>query len=453
MSTTLVPSQVSSQYDGNGVVKPPRRPVLGLAEVGVTGLKQTGGFIWEEFLAKLSGQSGARVYREMSDNDAIIGATLFAIGMLCRAATFQMQSADDSAEAMLYAERMQAGLFDDMEHTWAEFMGEVMSELVYGYALHEIVLKVCRGETDDPTTTSKFNDGFIMPRKLAPRSQETIWRWIFNANGDAIGAEQIDPNGAGTFQIPLERCLHFRTTTTRNNPEGKSVLRPAYISYLRKKLIEDAEGRAAMRTAGVVVLEVPQEYFDASEDENVKAMMQTFRQMAKQLAADRQGSCLLPSTTDEHGNKLFDVRFVTAGNNQGSAAAMGSIVDRLNKSMAMTVLADFIMLGQNRSGGGSHALSVNKTDMFTRAIETFLTGVCDVINRKLLTRIWKLNQFPPDLKPTLTHGGVQVPDIAALGAFIQQLAAAGAELFPNEDLQNSLLTAADLPTSGASASQ
>ena len=79
----------------------PPRTITG--ELGTSGLRQSGGFIWEEFLAKLQGQGGAKIYREMMDNDPVIGAFLFAIGMLVRSAEFTVQPVDDSAEAMQYA--------------------------------------------------------------------------------------------------------------------------------------------------------------------------------------------------------------------------------------------------------------------------------------------------------------------------------------------------------------
>lgn len=421
--------------------KPGRKAII--AEVGVTGLPITGGFIWNEFLAKLQGQGGSRIYREMSDNDPVIGAILYAIGMLVRSVDFKIQPADDSSEAIQWADRVQGALFDDMEHTWPEFMSEVMSMLPFGYAIHEVVWKLCRGDNDDEALQSAYSDGLLMPRKLAPRAQETIWRWIDNEKGDVIGVEQMDPTKGVNFLIPLDRCLLFRTASLKNNPEGRSILRPAYIPYLRKKVIEDAEGRAALRSAGVVVLEVPEPYFDPTEDPLIQQMMVTYRAMVKALAADRQGGVLLPSTVDEHGNKAFDVRFVTAGTTQ--TMDMGNIIDRLDKRIAMTVLADFIMLGQNKSGGGSYALSTDKTDLFARAIETFLGGIVAVVNRKLITKMWKLNQLDRKWMPKLAHGDVQVPDLASLGAFIQQVAGAGAELFPNEELTDALKRAAKMP--------
>ncbi len=48
-------------------------------EIGSSGLRRSGGYINEEFLSNLQGVKGFKVYREMHDNDPVIGAMLYAI--------------------------------------------------------------------------------------------------------------------------------------------------------------------------------------------------------------------------------------------------------------------------------------------------------------------------------------------------------------------------------------
>ena len=50
-----------------------------MAEIGISGLHRVGGFIFEEYLRELQGYRAAKVYREMADNDPVIGGLLFAI--------------------------------------------------------------------------------------------------------------------------------------------------------------------------------------------------------------------------------------------------------------------------------------------------------------------------------------------------------------------------------------
>ena len=49
-----------------------------LTELGTSGLRRSGGFVHEEFLNQLRGRRGFLVYREMADNDPVIGSILYA---------------------------------------------------------------------------------------------------------------------------------------------------------------------------------------------------------------------------------------------------------------------------------------------------------------------------------------------------------------------------------------
>ena len=50
-----------------------------LTELGTSGLRRSGGFVHEDFLNQLRGRRGFLVYREMADNDPVIGSILYAI--------------------------------------------------------------------------------------------------------------------------------------------------------------------------------------------------------------------------------------------------------------------------------------------------------------------------------------------------------------------------------------
>lgn len=55
-----------------------------MAEIGVSGLRATGGYVIEEFLPQLRGDKVLEVYREMQANDPVVRAVLFAVNMLIR---------------------------------------------------------------------------------------------------------------------------------------------------------------------------------------------------------------------------------------------------------------------------------------------------------------------------------------------------------------------------------
>src|SRR5213075_1301948 len=136
-SGTVYPGTDEADMELVGEVRRQAPPLL---ELGSTGLRRAAGYVDEEFLPHLRGRKAIGVYREMSENDAIVGALLFAITMLVRQVQWQVipagKTADDAAAARLLETCM-----DDMSHSWADFITECMSALIFGWSWHEIVYK------------------------------------------------------------------------------------------------------------------------------------------------------------------------------------------------------------------------------------------------------------------------------------------------------------------------
>ena len=196
-----------------------------LSEFGSTGLKHSGGTVYEEFLTNLRGTKGARVYREMSDNDPTVGSILYAIEKVIlrldwRIDPFQDKSADGETNPkdQEIAEFINECL-NDMSDSWDATLTQILSMLTYGYAFHEIVYKVRGGDSKDPQRRSKFSDNKIGWRKFAIRGQETLWQWMFDEEGGIQGMIQSDPSASIYIKpIPIEKALLFRVKNDKNNP-------------------------------------------------------------------------------------------------------------------------------------------------------------------------------------------------------------------------------------------
>ena len=67
--------------------------------LGQTGLDRASGYVYEEWLPQLSGTRANKVYREMRDNDAVVGAVLLAIESLIREVKWRVVP---SRQACLY---------------------------------------------------------------------------------------------------------------------------------------------------------------------------------------------------------------------------------------------------------------------------------------------------------------------------------------------------------------
>lgn len=413
-------------------------------EIGTTGLvgaNPYNGIVTDEFLTKLHGIQGLRAYREMALNDPICGAILYAITMLVRGVKWTVEPVDDSDAAKAEAEFVEGVLFEDLGQPFSDVVADAMSMLTYGYAIQEIVFKTRNGPSRGVSAGSKYTDGKIGLHRFAPRGQETIYKWDFNDTGDVVAVKQ-QTEYKGIVTIPAEKCLLFRTVNDKNNPEGRSIFRNAYISYKRKQLMEEAEGRLALRSAGIVRMRVPAKIMSASASQDEKMLYAAYKSAADRLAQDRQGSILMPSDKDESGNLMFDLDYVVADGRRPSDHT--PTITRLNQMIATSVLADFVLLGQDKVG--SFALSSDKTALFAKAIGTYLGVIADQFNRVLLPRLYDLNGLDREVMPKVAFGDLQQPDLAGLANFVSTLASAGATVFPNDTLQDKLLSMANLPT-------
>jgi hypothetical protein len=410
--------------------------------IGNTGLRHTGGYITEEFLPELAGAKGHKAYREMSDNDATVGAILFAITSLIRQAEWSVQAVDDSPEAE-DAKTFVEEVMHDMTLPWRSMVSEACSMFPYGFAPMEIIWKRRLGpDADEKKGRSAYSDGKIGIRAISLRAQATVARWeIDPEDGGILGLHQQPWSGPQIF-IPREKMLLFRTTDVSNNPEGRSILRTAYRAYYFKKRIEEIEAIGIERDmAGLPVAYIPARYFEADADPHDKQVLAAWQSLVTTIRRDQREGVVLPSDRDSHGNLAFELKLLsTAGSRTFDTT---KVIDRYDRAIATSVLADFIFLGQQAVG--SFALSSDKTALFATAIGAFTGSMADCINRDLLPKLWRYNGLNPEYMPSVVCGDIEQQNLAELAEFLSKLTGAGAQVFPDRELENHLRTLAGLP--------
>jgi hypothetical protein len=395
-------------------------------ESGATGLNQYAGYIQEEILRELQGDRWKRNIREMLSNDGVIGAFLYAIEMIVRQAKWRVDPAADDNEAKAEAAFVWESL-QDLSTSWEDTVAEVLSFLPWGFYFPEIVYKRRLGDGRDPRKRSKHTDGRVSWRKFAFRAQDTFPRWEFDDEGGVQGGWQQPPPDYRERFIHIEKALLFRTTTAKNNPEGQSILRRSYRAYYMTTRIENIEAVGIERDlAGVPKAEIPSEYMAKDADENKKALYGAMKKIVTGLHRHEQAGMVIPSDRDEKGNRLFDVTLMTSSGTR--QIDTDKVLDRWNRIKLMSVLAQFLMLGQSK---GSFALSSDQTAMFRTALGAVLDEVCDVFNRHAFPRVMRLNGRPATLSPFLRYSGLKVVNLDALSNYILRLTQAGI-LFDDE---------------------
>jgi hypothetical protein len=412
---------------------------LHLTPLGSSGLNRSGGVVHEEYLRELAGQRWRRTLREMIDQDPVIGAVLFAVEMLIRQVEWPVVPASDKPEAMEVAEFVQ-GCLDDMETTWPDTLAEITSFLAWGWSYMEIVYKLRGGDARDPKRRSKYSDGRVGWRKWGIRSQESLDEWDFDEEGGVRGLWQMPPPDYRRRYIPADKALHFRVTSRKGNPEGRSILRNAYRPWYFLKHIQNIEGIGIERDlAGLPVAHVPAEVLAEPRTAEYQAVYDAIKDVVTNIRRDEQEGVMWPLAYDANGHPLYKLELLSTGGTRQFDT--DKIINRYKSEIAMSVLADFILLGHEAVG--SFALASSKTSLFSVAIGAWLQSIAAPINDKGIPDLLRLNGIPLDLAPRLVPGDVETVDLTELGNYIKALTGGGVSF--DEEEQRWLKSQAGIP--------
>lgn len=414
-----------------------------LIELGVTGLKRTGGYVDEEFLPQLRGRKAVAVFKEMADNDPIVGAWLFTVRNLIRNVEWRVEPGGKTAQDEFYRKHVEQCM-DDMSMAWGDFIVEALSMIEYGWSWHEIVYKRRLGLwSSDGRMRSKHNDGLVGWRKLPIRAQETMLRWVFDETGDVRAMIQLAPPRYQTVPLPIERSLLFRPTLRKGNPEGVSLLRNAYRPWFMKKRLEEFEAVGIERDlAGLPIVGVPADMLRAERGSKQYEAVQGFTKMVKSVRRNEQEGLVFPKAYDQETKQPL-YTFELLGGGGSRAFNVDATIQRYAQQILMSVLADFILVGHE--GSGSYSMHVDKTGIFRTAMNALTQQIADVFNRHAIPRLMAVNGWRPESLPKLVPSDVDAPDIAVLSQFMTAMANAGVTWFPDPVMENFVRSAARLP--------
>jgi hypothetical protein len=361
-------------------------------EIGYTGLAAWSGQIQEDFLTEWRGAKMIKKVNEMRYNNAVVAALLTSIEQSVRTVSWQFTSDDgEDDERIVFLEEV----LNSMQHSWPDHVSEALTMLAFGYSLFEIVYKRDEG-------------GRILIDRLAIRGQDTITQWKLADNGDIEGVVQQGAPRYNLVNIPIDKLLHYRTRIEKNNPEGRSILRAAWIDYYYAKNMNQIEGVGVERDiAGLPVIHLP-----AGADTNESSETSDYSKAAKlvrRLRNDEEAGVVLPSDwvlelLSTGGTRTFDT---------------DKIITRHESRMLMSALAQFLMLGQQSVG--SFALSKDQTDLFTMSVNTVADNLCESFSHQAVPKILRMNGMD-DTGIHMTHSPAGDIDLMALSDFLQKMA-------------------------------
>lgn len=385
--------------------------IVPLAEYGIGGYDFSGDFVRSDFLPQLQWPQAGQIYEEMSKNDPTIGAILFMAKQLVRRCRWSVKPGGDTPQDREAAEFL-TSCMNDMDQSWNEFVADALSMMTYGWSFHEVVYKVRGGDSKDVRCKSLHCDGKIGWRKLASRSQRTCYGWeICQETGKIIALKQQAAPDYRMRIIPVEKAIHLKVEDNYGDPYGKSMLRNTYRPWFFKKRIEEIEGIGIERDlAGLPVLIPPAnvDIWDA-QDQRMVALKRNAENLVKSIRRDQSEGVVIPNG--------WELKLLSTGSQRQFDT--NQILNRYDQRIAITFLADIVMLGADKVG--SFALADVKKSLLSAALETLLDSIADGINRQEVPRLMKLNGYQLENLPQLIPDDVETPDIEQLATLLKSM--------------------------------
>lgn len=299
--------------------------------------------------------------------------------------------------------------------TWMESMNSAATDLTYGFSLQNIVT--------EKRSTGPFK-GFRVLKKLSPRSQKSVYGWVWDKNyREVVGVvqkpnlvKQRDPqlkdfnhgltslNNIVTQRadypfLRSEQLLHFKHNPTDNNPQGDSPLMHCYDAWLEKKLVEKYEVVGVSKDlGGALVIRVPSELIERANDPvnypDEAAEYASLQADAGALHAGESAYIVLSSDVDPVTKTAdYDIQFkgIDGGGKQYKTS---DIIDQKRKSIYNVFGAGFLLLGQDSAGSYALSSSLNSTHGFYA--QRNIMWKTDVLNNQLVPTMLAINNINLD---------------------------------------------------------
>lgn len=341
--------------------------------MGSSGTSIYAGYFDEEYLKDIRGKDWAERVDMIRRSDSNASMCLRALKLPIKSANWYASINEgideDDAEVMAMAEMQKTliskAFFEDMRTSFTQLLGEILTMYDNGYSLFESTFKV------------KFDDKelgtYNTIKSISFRSQKTIERWNLRQDGSLESVTQIAYGDLGVcVDIPGEYLVHFAQEMEGDNYEGISILRPMYGNWKRKnaylKWIAGGNEKSAIPTP---TLQIP------SNKQGVTGELESAETMIKNYSSGSQNYIMFPE-----GYILDQFRL------DFDPEKMLKCVSYEDQAMVNSILASFLLLGQN--GGGSLALGKDLSDFFGQTFKSTTDYISEVLQKNIVKTLIKM---------------------------------------------------------------
>jgi hypothetical protein len=336
----------------------------------------------------LAGDKYLVEFYKMSVNDPVCGAVLLALTQIFKSIKWDTEDDEDNL------------LKDSLEKAgWIDNMGDMLTQFVFGHSVMEVTL------------TERDKDGRVIWNNMYYRPQTTITDWKFDKHGKLLAVIQDAGKGNPEVRIKADKCLIFHAFKTQVNPRGKSLFRNAYRDWYYKTNIEKIEAIGIERDlTGLPVLCAAPDVELQDEKGVLNAVGNWAWTTVRNIKRNSQEGLVLPDGWEfkligSPGQRQFD---------------LNDVINRYSTNMALSMLAQFLVLGVT-SSSGSFALAKEQSSLFHTAVEGFAYAMVDVVNNQFIGG--KALQLFNDLEkqPKLKATGIERIDISDMASYLGRL--------------------------------
>lgn len=357
------------------------------ASSGFSGFRHFRGIIWEEYLSDLTGTDRINNLIRMRSEGSI--ESLFnAIRLPLIGASWTVEPADKSAQAQADADWVSENLMSRLGACWEDQVRQACNYLLFGF---------------QPAAKEwRIEDGKVVLFELRWLHPLTVMqggkRWDFDRFGNVRGLWQYGTDGYVYREeyVPAESLLLFTNDPDWQNPEGRSLFRGAWKHYKIIDVLDRIEAIGLERSAiGTPVGIAP----PGSSGDN----KEQFENFLKFMQAQENGYLML-DMSDSVDLKDIDIRKLLANFSVDIKTEEIKEARRSHESrMARSVLAQFLLLGQQGSGG-AYSLGADQSDLFLvclQAIGDYIAARFNNIRSGVIPEMVAYNFGPRKAYPKL----------------------------------------------------
>lgn len=405
-------------------------PRLSLKEQGFSGLKTTNGYVWEESNRAFRFPAMLKLVDELRLNPTV-ATCLTAYKLLMSRAEWYIESPVGATSQEIERGKFVASCMDDMEESWKSTAAGWFDYMEYGSHVSE---KVYRRRLFK--NGSKYNDGLVGIRKIAPRARSSIQRWMFSDDGrDLLGVEQSlrymaksylymdQTDEQGLIPISREKFLLFVCDGYLGNPEGNSILKSVYLAAKQLTLLQEQELLSVAKAVqGLLKIAIPPKYLDPNASAADAAVLAAFQAIITNYNSGTQRGLLVPNMIDPE-SKLPLFTYEIMGEKGQASIDVGAIVARLQGDILSAMSCDVLKMGADAAG--SFSLADGATNILSLAVSHRLNEIADVLNTDLVVQLYELNGWEKVNLPKFKYKDISPVSKEEASKFIQRVMSVG----------------------------